>query len=122
MSPAEHFLEMIFGYLEKLVALLGPLLTVILVCTIAYVYFKYLRRSIRNGGILFIGHAKNEEGKGAITEGGNGKDKNDILTDALFQMHLETVKINSVRLINVLMMAMRGLRNIMISLLKLMRM
>jgi hypothetical protein len=56
-------IELILKWFEKLVTLFGPVLSVVLVLGIIFLYFKYFHSHLKNGGVVVFGKIKNNETK-----------------------------------------------------------
>ncbi len=88
-------IERALKLLERVVDVLGPILTVVLIIGLAYVYFKYFHVHLKNGGIVLFGDAGKKTSEPSQVGGGNGKSTlipDNGFSDAIYKMHIETCK------------------------------
>lgn len=85
-------IERALKILERVVDVLGPILTVVLIIGLAIVYFKYFHIHLKSGGLLLFGDAKTNNETTATVSGGNGKGTLNGFSEAVYKLHLENCK------------------------------
>lgn len=94
-------IERALGLFEKVVNLVGPVLAVVLILGVLYVYFRFFHQNLKNGGVLIFKDSKgcpkstdNGDSKTSVVSGGNGTSKalEEEFTNALYKAHLEVCK------------------------------